>query len=122
MYVTITGGRDRHFSSHQRSEFIRLIRGNVHVNGGARGIDHNAYILSASRSCVVNGYRSGTILMKADWAKWGKRAGMIRNEEMLKISDALILCEGGNGTYGCFRSARKTRVPVIDFRGLSREG
>jgi len=121
MYITITGGRELHFSPHQRSEFLRLIDGNVHVNGGARGIDHNAYILSASRPETINGYVSGTILMEAQWGKFGKAAGMIRNAEMLKLSDALIVCDGGRGTMNCFGRALKVGVPVIDFRGLNRE-
>lgn len=85
--------------------------------GCARGVDE---IVRQSVTCVVHNAR---------WDELGKRAGMVRNEEMLDAaiegaaadvahgiaSRAVLLAfprDGERGTQGCIQSALKRRMCV----------
>ena len=50
----------------------------------------------------------------ADWKKYGKSAGYIRNQEMANHADALIVFWNGSsrGTYNMIETARKKEIPV----------
>jgi len=122
MQTAITGGRDQHLSLPQAREFVRLLRGNTHINGGARGVDEDARTITL-RMRIQEGSRNHTklVIFAADWNKHGKAAGHIRNRLMLDCSQALIVCTGGKGTGNCFNQAVKLRVPIIDFRALGNQ-
>lgn len=50
----------------------------------------------------------------ADWGRWGKRAGYLRNTEMGEYGEALIaITNGSPGTAHMIRIARKRKMPVI---------
>lgn len=53
------------------------------VSGGARGAD-----TLGERWAKEN--NKETLIFKPDWNKWGKRAGFIRNEDIVKNSDLVI--------------------------------
>lgn len=50
----------------------------------------------------------------ADWATYGKRAGMLRNAAMLELHkpDLVVAFRGGRGTANMVSLARKARVKV----------
>lgn len=51
----------------------------------------------------------------ADWEQFGKRAGPIRNEAMIKAGADLVLAfplPGGKGTQHAIRLAREAGIPV----------
>lgn len=55
---------------------------------------------------------------KADWDKYGKGAGHIRNGEMLKAKPDYIIAVHKNfnnskGTLNCVKQAKKLEIPVI---------
>lgn len=56
----------------------------VIISGTARGADQ-----LGEKYAKEKGYK--IIRMPADWDKYGKRAGYIRNEEMAKIGDSAVL-------------------------------
>lgn len=54
-------------------------------------------------------------IFPADWEKYGKRAGPIRNAEMVKAGADLVLAfplPGGRGTQNTIRLAREAGIPV----------
>lgn len=53
----------------------------------------------------------------ADWDKYGKAAGPIRNREMAEYADIVALFPGGNGTESMKLEARKAGIKIYDFRG-----
>lgn len=56
----------------------------------------------------------------ADWEKHGKRAGPLRNAEMVKAGADLVLAfplPGGKGTQHTIRIAREAGIPVKIFEG-----
>lgn len=56
----------------------------VIVSGGARGADETGEFYALSKGYDVERY-------PADWEKYGKGAGPIRNKEMLEIADAVVV-------------------------------
>jgi hypothetical protein len=57
-------------------------------------------------------------LFPADWVKYGKRAGFIRNKDMAVYADGLIACWDGKspGTIHMMDCARKKQMPMFVMR------
>jgi hypothetical protein len=79
------------------------------VHGGARGADTLAGNWALKYDVRVKVY-------KADWAKFGKAAGPIRNNEMLKLEcpDIVVAFPGGNGTEHMKKISKYAGVTVIN--------
>lgn len=78
------------------------------VVGGAGGVD------SAALDWAW-GHRCATIRnMPADWDKHGRKAGPIRNQEMVDYADACIAipCPKSKGTWDTVRRAEAKGIPV----------
>jgi hypothetical protein len=110
MRVLVCGGRDYTDVTtvervldrlHERTPFSCVI------HGGARGADTLAGLWAKSRNVPVETH-------PAAWSKYGRAAGMIRNEQMLRDGrpDVVVAFPGGVGTAGMVRIAREARVPV----------
>ena len=80
------------------------------VNGGARGVDEISSLWATEMSIPFTEY---TITNK-DWDRLGKKAGILRNQEMLEKAkpDGVICFPGGRGTEDMFR--RASQVPWLD--------
>ena len=78
------------------------------VSGGCRGVD--ALGERFSREVL----KKEPIVYPADWKKYGKAAGPIRNQQMAENADALIalLIEGSRGTKNMIETAKKKGLPV----------
>lgn len=115
MKLLIAGGRnyklnqagkaylDQLFFSHNFSELIE---------GEAPGIDSSAKAWGMSKEIPIKPF-------PANWTKYGKRAGILRNQEMINIlgkNDLAIYFPGGRGTDDCYRRAVAASVPVLDLR------
>lgn len=96
-------------------EAFRLTPGHcVVVHGGARGADSMTYLATRNLSWV------DIEVHRAEWDKYGKAAGMIRNREMLNsgVDVCLAFYKRGAeniGTRGMVRLCRKASVPVKEF-------
>lgn len=76
------------------------------ITGGARGVDRIAHdICKAKYDCKI---------FYADWNKYNKRAGMIRNNEMADNADALIAIWDGKskGTENMIKTAKAKGLKV----------
>jgi len=54
--------------------------------------------------------------MPADWDKYKKAAGPIRNAAMAKYADAVALFPGGRGTQSMFNEAKKAGIKIFNYR------
>ena len=83
------------------------------IEGEQRGVDRLAREWAEERGLDVRGF-------PADWNKYGKRAGFIRNSQMLKEGKphAVIAFPGGVGTKMMIAIARKEGIPVREFYPL----
>ena len=111
--VVIAGCRD-YENYEQAKEFIDICLSNVRkeneiiiVSGAARGAD-----AIGERYAKENGFRIEKY--PADWEKYGKSAGPIRNKQMAEISDYVICFwnEKSKGTKSMIDYAKKLNKPV----------
>jgi len=77
------------------------------ISGGAKGVDRLGELWAK-----INGVKLSRF--QADWNTYGRVAGFIRNAEMLKFADALIVVWDGKsrGTFDILSKARKRCLPV----------
>jgi hypothetical protein len=114
MKVIIAGGRNYHFDSgdimildslHEKYKFKEI------VSGEAKGADQDGELFAKFNHIWVTGF-------PADWLAHGKSAGPIRNEEMAKYADAVILFPGGAGTDNMRNMAIKYGLRILyDAKG-----
>lgn len=80
------------------------------IAGGATGADKAAADFATVHFCQYEEY-------PADWNKYGKRAGYIRNQQMLDEGkpDVVIAFPGGRGTAMMVDLSRKAGVRVIEI-------
>lgn len=85
----------------------KLPSGIIIVNGAARGADQ-----ISSDWATVNWVPHREY--KAEWDKWGKAAGVIRNQQMLdeEQPDLVIAFKGGRGTKHMVEYAKRAGVEV----------
>ena len=78
------------------------------IAGGARGIDTMAIDWAVVNWCPFKEF-------PADWNKYGKRAGYLRNKQMLEEGhpDLVVAFPGGKGTTMMVQIAEAAGVPVL---------
>ncbi len=115
MKVILAG--TRHFNNYEllkkRCDRILSNQSDIEiVSGGARGADRLGEIYANEM-----GYSITRFL--AEWNVLGKKAGMVRNEQMAQYADALIAFWDGKsrGTYNMIDLAKKykLKIRVITF-------
>ena len=74
------------------------------IHGDARGIDRSAKHVCADKYHVID--------MPAEWGKFGKAAGYMRNDDMAKNADALICVWDGKSP------GSKNMIDIAKKRGL----
>ena len=112
MKLIIAGGRDYLFSP---EDYLRLnmlskrIKITEIVSGKARGADTCGESWATSLHIPIKEF-------KADWDRWDKRAGSIRNTDMAKYADAVVLFPGGTGTENMHEAAKEYKLKIYDWR------
>mgnify|MGYP002712303011 CR=1 FL=1 len=114
MRMLITGSRDYKdkeiiidaIEKYLGNEYIEDV---IIIEGGARGADRIAQQHALDMGYIVETY-------PANWDKYGKKAGSIRNQEMVDSGADICLAfplEGSIGTYDCIRRAKKSGIETI---------
>lgn len=121
MRVLVCGGRDYNNYYHVRDTLMKICdeyglwdeNGYLPVDltiitGGAKGADD----MAASFAMV---HWTGYEEYKADWEKYGKAAGPIRNQQMLDEGkpDLVVAFPGGRGTADMINRARMANIEVV---------
>lgn len=120
MKILVCGGR--HFNNYSVLEYVldnQIDNCNVYnnleiVSGGCKGADTLA-IEYATRNSIP--YK----VFNADWTKYGKSAGPIRNKCMIdyiKKDTSVVIAFTSNktiGTRNTIQLARKENIPVIEI-------
>jgi len=110
MTVLVCGGRNYA----DRERVYRLLTFNrakiaMIVHGGAKGADQLAddWAYANQVPCLT---------VPADWGRFGKKAGFIRNEKMLSLGkpDLVVAFPGGVGTAMMVRLAKKQGIRVVE--------
>lgn len=106
--IIVTGGRRYHDTA-----TIRRVLEEYHqtppptlVHGGAPGADSEAACVGYLLEWIVEAH-------PADWQRYGRAAGPIRNQQMVDSgADLVIAFPGGRGTADMVRRARAAGIPV----------
>jgi predicted Rossmann fold nucleotide-binding protein DprA/Smf involved in DNA uptake len=110
-YVAIVGSRAFSDLESVRRFVQTLPVGTVIVSGGARGVDRCAATAARDHGLRVVEYL-------AQWDRWGRRAGFIRNQQIVQRCDRLVAFWDGSssGTRHSIELARQLGRPVIVHR------
>lgn len=117
MRVLVYGGRDFKETNEARAFFWDTLlfydlvgtSWSTIISGGARGADKFGEMLGAMHGLKVEVY-------PADWDKYKKAAGHIRNQQMLDSGvDLAVQFPGGKGTADMRRRLDKAGVKVHEF-------
>ena len=117
MKVIIAGGRDYHLTDEDFRKLDRLhakVGITQVVSGCQRGADKGGELWATRNHIPVKPF-------PADWQKYGRRAGPIRNAAMAKLVGSEGLCvlfPGGDGTASMREEAGRVGVKVIDSEEL----
>lgn len=85
------------------------------VHGDSRGADRLA-------ARVARELGMDTESHPADWRRWGKSAGWVRNSQMAQAGAVLCVAfPGGRGTASMVSIAREARIPVFGGAPRARE-
>lgn len=109
--IAIVGSRDYPDLPSVRA-FVRSLPDNaVIVSGGARGVDQEA-----ERAAKARGLR--TMIFPADWRTYGRRAGYVRNEQIVDNADEIVAFWNSKspGTADTIRKAQAAGKPARIFR------
>lgn len=111
MRVLVTGGR--HFNEF---DLLKTTLDSVHsrnpisvlIHGAASGADTLAGKWASENGIEVTS-------CPADWKKYGRSAGPIRNREMLELSpDLVVAFPGGRGTADMVSAAAQKGIEVLE--------
>lgn len=113
MRVAIVGSRDYPNLEHVDAYVESLPTDTVVVSGGARGVDTRAAARARERGLCVEEYL-------ADWERFGRAAGMIRNKKVLDVCERVVAFWDGSsrGTAHTIREAIKRGLRV-EVKGTS---
>jgi len=111
--VVVTGGREYNDAARVNACLDWIHAGaciTVLVQGGARGAD-----ALAARWAREHLPPERRVTVEAEWTRYGKSAGMRRNQLMLDTHkpDLVLAFPGGTGTANCVFEARARRIPVL---------
>ena len=110
----VCGGRDFTDWEFMREKLRVLLKTDwmfILVHGDAMGADRLAAGWAEACGLIVEAY-------PADWDTYGKKAGPIRNQEMLDSGiDGVVAFAGGYGTADMVHRAEQAGIPVWDLRG-----
>ena len=112
MIIAFTGHRDKLADI---SFLDNLPKDAIWVHGGAIGFDMQVESYTIA-------YKIKTKIIKPDYAKYGKSAPLIRNQEILKGADLLVACydgRKGGGTYYTINLAKKLGIKII-YAGIAK--
>lgn len=115
--ILITGSRNFSHTDLMEEALERHIdqpEDTVVIHGGARGADALAGALSENRGCTIE-------IFEAQWDKYGKGAGGIRNQLMVDSGADICLAfplENSVGTYDCIKRAKSAGIEVEIFTSL----
>jgi len=102
--VVVAGGRNYRLTPDDES-FLDTIDITELIHGGCSGADTDAGEYAQKRGIP-------TMVFRADWRRYGRAAGPMRNKQMAENADAVVLFPGGSGTASMKREAVKAGCTV----------
>jgi hypothetical protein len=112
MKILVCGGRafnNRELFASAMADYA--VKATRIIHGAAGGADTMAGVWARANGIAE-------VACPADWERYGRAAGPIRNAEMLEryVPDLVIAFPGGRGTADMVRRATRARIPVIQIK------
>lgn len=110
MRLIVCGGRNYNNNQELKSLIDRFENIEIIIHGAATGADTLAGQIAREKGIEE-------ISFPANWEKYGRAAGGIRNKQMLDEGkpDAILAVKGGRGTTNMINQALKAGVKVYNF-------
>lgn len=110
MKILISGDRKWFDYAKMKKRMLKIPADSVIIQGGARGADTMAGIIARELGMEV-------IQVNAEWEKYHRAAGVIRNRAMLDMKPEMVIAfhsniENSKGTKDCVTEARKRGITV----------
>ena len=112
MYISFTGHRDKFCSESDLEKLLSEYPESVWIHGGAIGFD-----TQVENYAKKHGIK--TIVVRPDYQRYGRRAPLIRNDEIINRGDILVaLYDGriGGGTYYTIQKAKAIQKNIVLFK------
>lgn len=110
MKLIVAGGRNYHFTDQDYqilADIVKLHKVTEIVHGGASGADSYAAQFAADDEELI------CVEFPADWYTYKKSAGPLRNIQMAKYADALLVFPGGIGTQSMLKIAKTHKLKIF---------
>ena len=123
MKAIVAGGRNflRGASLNEISNTAKWLRNTLQVNnvdtiisGMCRGADMFGLNIAFEEGMEI-------LEFPADWVKYGKKAGYLRNQQMSKHADIVILFPGGKGTEHMENISKLRGLKIIKYKDNNNE-
>lgn len=113
MKVLVCGGRDFNDYKLLNKTLNRVhkhLKISLLIEGGAKGADSLAATWAKENNIPIKTF-------KADWNKFKKSAGPIRNQQMINggLPELVVAFGGGSGTADMIRRAKKANIVVMEI-------
>lgn len=116
MKVLVCGGRDFNDYDLLVDTLIGLLgqyetKDVTFISGHARGADKLGERFANTNNCKL-------LIFPADWDKYRKAAGFIRNQQMIDEGkpDLVVAFKGGRGTADMVKRAKKHNIEVVEVK------
>lgn len=114
MRILVCGGRDFDDEPRLHTTLDKILEESndiLIISGMARGADSMAINWAVKNDLHYEGY-------PADWKKYGRAAGPIRNQQMLDEGrpDLVIAFPGGTGTRDMIRRTKKAGIEIKEIK------
>jgi len=109
MKILVCGGRD--YKDYEKvCNILDQYSPSLIIEGGARGVDTFARLWAENNDIPVK-------TENANWKRYGRSAGPIRNKFMLEKHDPdlVITFPGGSGTNNMIKQAKASGIKVIEI-------
>lgn len=116
--VLVCGSREWPSYHQIRKRLALLPRGTTIIHGGARGADKQAGTIARALDFEER-------VFPADWKRYGKRAGILRNIEMLEAWPDLVIAfilNNSSGSEHTVLEAKRRGIPVEIHRMFIEDG
>lgn len=109
-YVAIVGSREFSDEEAVRVYVRALPKDTTVVSGGARGVD--SWAANEARKIGL-----ALVIVTADWKKLGKKAGFVRNKEIVRLADRVVAFwdQKSRGTQHTIKLTVDAGKPLVVF-------
>lgn len=102
MFISFTGHRDKKAKESDLEQVLKDYPDSVWIHGGALGFDTQVELFARRHGIK-------TVVIRPDYQKFGKRAPLVRNDEIVSKGEKLIALYDGRSSGGTFYTIKRAK-------------